>query len=69
MREHRYALTPGRYVGAEEAEEDDEAFEEKMARLVGQLADQMAESARLDDEIRTNLKEVGLWAMPAKESA
>jgi type I restriction enzyme M protein len=66
VREHKYALTPGRYVGAEEAEDDDEAFEEKMARLVGHLAEQMAESARLDEEIRTNLEEIGLWTLPAK---
>jgi len=60
---HKYALTPGRYVGAEEAEEDDEAFEEKMERLVGRLAKEMAESARLDEEIRTTLKEIGLWTV------
>jgi type I restriction enzyme M protein len=69
VREHRYALTPGRYVGAEETEEDDEAFEEKMARLVGHLAEEMAESVRLDEEIRANLKEIGLWITPANESA
>jgi type I restriction enzyme M protein len=65
IRNHRYALTPGRYVGAEEAEEDDEAFEEKMQRLVGQLSKEMDESDRLDEEIRTNLKAIGLWTIPA----
>ncbi|RII29180.1 MAG: DNA methyltransferase [Geobacter sp.] len=69
VREHKYALTPGRYVGAEEAEEDDEAFDEKMARLVGHLAEQMTESERLDKEIRANLEEIGLWTLPAKQSA
>ncbi|BEH09888.1 class I SAM-dependent DNA methyltransferase [Geobacter sulfurreducens subsp. ethanolicus] len=59
VREHKYALTPGRYVGAEEAEEDDETFEEKMQRLVGQLGKEMVESARLDEEIRRNLSEIG----------
>jgi type I restriction enzyme M protein len=59
VREHTYALTPGRYVGAEVAEEDDETFEEKMQRLVGQLGKAMAESSRLDEEIRRNLVEIG----------
>jgi len=59
VREHKYALTPGRYVGAEEAEEDDEGFEEKMKRLVGQLGKEMVESARLDKEIQRNIAEIG----------
>lgn len=59
VRGHKYALTPGRYVGTAEAEEDDETFEEKMQRLVGQLGKEMAESARLDEEIRQNLLEIG----------
>jgi type I restriction enzyme M protein len=59
VREHRYALTPGRYVGAEDTEEDDEGFELKMQRLVGQLGREMGESARLDEEIRRNLTEIG----------
>lgn len=59
VREHKYALTPGRYVGAVETEEDDEGFEEKMQRLVGQLGKEMVESARLDVEIRRNLAEIG----------
>jgi type I restriction enzyme M protein len=54
-------LTPGRYVGAEDAIEDDEPFEEKMARLVGELEAQFAESARLETAIRRNLKGLGLW--------
>jgi type I restriction enzyme M protein len=56
---HKYALTPGRYVGAEEVEEDDETFEEKMERLVEQLGKEMSESTRLDEEIRNNLTEIG----------
>ena len=39
--EHGHVLTPGRYVGAEEVEDDDEAFAEKMQRLTKQLGDQM----------------------------
>lgn len=59
VREHKYALTPGRYVGAEEAEEEDETFEDKMQRLAGQLGKEMVETTRLDEEIRRNLAEIG----------
>jgi len=56
---HGYVLTPGRYVGAEEIEDDGEPFEEKMARLTAQLEEQFQESARLEAEIRKNLKVLG----------
>jgi type I restriction enzyme M protein len=56
---HGYVLTPGRYVGAAEAEEDDEPFEEKMQRLVATLEDQFAESARLEQVIRESLRGLG----------
>lgn len=56
---HSYVLTPGRYVGAAEAEEDGEPFEEKMARLADTLEDQLAESARLESDIRAALSGVG----------
>ena len=59
IRKHEHVLTPGRYVGAEEQEEDGEAFAEKMARLTAQLAEQFAESARLEAEIRKNLGGLG----------
>jgi type I restriction enzyme M protein len=59
IRQHGYVLTPGRYVGAPEQEEDDEPFEAKMARLVAQLAEQQAEARRLDEAIWRNLKELG----------
>ena len=52
-------LTPGRYVGAEAAEEDDEPFADKMARLVADLRAQQAEAARLDAAIAANLRELG----------
>ncbi len=52
-------LTPGRYVGAEEAEDDGEPFEEKMERLVATLREQQAEAARLDEAIAANLRELG----------
>ena len=53
--QHSYVLTPGRYVGAEEAEEEGEPFEEKMTRLVSELNAQFAESAKLEQQIKTNL--------------
>lgn len=56
---HGYVLTPGRYVGAEETEDDDEPFEEKMGRLMAKLDAQFQESARLEKEIRENLRGVG----------
>ncbi|MGE0201769.1 MAG: type I restriction-modification system subunit M [Candidatus Melainabacteria bacterium] len=56
---HGFVLTPGRYVGAAEAEEDAEPFDEKMKRLTGLLKEQMAESHRLDDEIKKQLTRVG----------
>lgn len=59
IRKHSHILTPGRYVGAEEEEEDKEAFEEKMKRLTAELAKQMQESRRLDEEIKKNLEKVG----------
>jgi type I restriction enzyme M protein len=59
IRQHGYVLTPGRYVGAPEQEEDDEPFEAKMARLVAQLAEQQAEARRLDEAIWKNLRELG----------
>ncbi|MDI1313366.1 class I SAM-dependent DNA methyltransferase [Prosthecobacter sp.] len=56
---HGYVLTPGRYVGAEDAEDDGEPFEEKMARLITELEGQFKESAKLEKAIKTNLKELG----------
>ncbi len=53
---HGHVLTPGRYVGAEAAGDDDEPFEEKMKRLRAQLEEQFAESARLEKVIRENLR-------------
>jgi len=56
IRAHGHVLTPGRYVGAEEIEDDGEPFEEKMKRLTTTLEDQFAESAKLEKAIRQNLK-------------
>jgi type I restriction enzyme M protein len=56
---HGYVLTPGRYVGAEDAEDDDEPFEEKMRRLVATLEQQFVESALLETAIRKYLAGLG----------
>ena len=59
IEKHGWVLTPGRYVGALEGEDDGEAFADKMARLVAQLDEQFAESARLETAIRENLGRLG----------
>lgn len=59
IQKHDYILTPGRYVGTAESEEDDEPFADKMTRLTATLAEQLAESAKLEEEIKKNLKGLG----------
>jgi type I restriction enzyme M protein len=59
IRKHEHVLTPGRYVGAEEQADDGEAFADKMARLTAQLAEQFAESAKLEGEIKKSLAGLG----------
>ena len=54
-----YILTPGRYVGIEEKEDDDEPFEEKMDRLTSELSEMFAKSHELEDEIRRKLGAIG----------
>lgn len=54
-----FALTPGRFVGAPESEEDEIEFEEKMAELTDQLADQLVESEQLDIQVRRSLHTLG----------
>ena len=56
IRAQGYVLTPGRYVGAAELEEDDEPFEQKMARLAKELEMQFEENDQLEKTIRKNLK-------------
>jgi len=56
---HEFVLTPGRYVGAEEVDDDGEPFEGKMERLSERLLAQMASGSALDDEIRSVLGELG----------
>ena len=56
---HDYILTPGRYVGIKEQEEDKEPFDEKMKRLTGELSELFEESHKLEAEIRKQLKSIG----------
>lgn len=58
IKENDFVLTPGRYVGAEEVEEDDEAFADKMQRLTSELSDQFAKSHELEAKIRANLEKI-----------
>jgi type I restriction enzyme M protein len=59
IRKNGFVLTPGRYVGAEDAVDDGEPFEEKMGRLTVKLGEQFKESERLEKEIAGNLKKMG----------
>ncbi|RXR26360.1 SAM-dependent DNA methyltransferase [Oerskovia turbata] len=58
IKEAGYALTPGRYVGAAEVEDDGEPIEDKIARLTGELFAQFEESARLEAVVREQLGRV-----------
>ena len=65
---HGHVLTPGRYVGAEAVEDNGDPFEEKMPRLVAALHAQFAESAKLEQAIKANLKGLGYESeQPDKE--
>lgn len=59
VRKNEHILTPGRYVGTEEIEEDKEEFEEKMKKLTNELGEQFKKSKELEEEIRKNLKGIG----------
>jgi len=59
IRHHNHILTPGRYVGAAEVEDDGEPFEEKMARLTSALREQSAQAEKLDQIIWANLEDIG----------
>jgi type I restriction enzyme M protein len=59
VRKHGYMLTPGRYVGAEAAQDDREPFDEKMKGLTATLLQQTEQAAKLSARIAANLKELG----------
>jgi type I restriction enzyme M protein len=57
--QHGHVLTPGRYVGAEEVEDNDEDFVTRMQKLTEKLGEQMAKGAELDALIRAKLGGLG----------
>ena len=59
IRKQDYILTPGRYVGIEEQEDDGEPFEEKMERLTNELSELFKKSHDLEQEIREKLGAIG----------
>lgn len=59
IRKHNYVLTPGRYVGIKDEEDDGIPFEEKMAELTAKLKEQMSEEKRLNAEIKKQLAKIG----------
>ena len=60
IQKHNYVLTPGRYVGITDAVDDGIPFEEKMAKLTGELREQIVEEGRLNEEIKKQLEKVGI---------
>lgn len=59
IKSNDYVLTPGRYVGVEDTEDDGIPFEEKMKNITSDLSKQFEESRRLEEEIKKNLKAIG----------
>ena len=59
IRTHDYVLTPGRYVGIEEAEDDGISFEEKMNKLTSELSALFRNSHAIEKQIVINLKDIG----------
>ncbi len=59
IQKHNHILTPGRYVGVAEVEDDGEPFEEKMERLTKQLYKQFEEGKELEDAITKNMEALG----------
>ena len=59
IEKYGHVLTPGRYVGAAEVEDDGEPFDQKMDRLTAELGECFAEADRLKDRIRANLEGLG----------
>ena len=59
IKRNSYALTPGRYVGSKELEEDDGEVPERMEKLTTELSYLMEEEKKLNDEIKNNLRSIG----------
>ena len=66
IEKHGFVLTPGRYVGAEEVEDDGEPFEVKYPRFLAELEEQFAEGERLTAVIRENLGRLNNGGLNAK---
>ncbi len=60
IRKHKFVLTPGRYVGIPDEEDDGVPFEEKIAALTRELREQMEEEERLNAQIREQLRKIGV---------
>lgn len=59
IKENRYIVTPGRYVGVKEDDGDNEPFEQKMERLTAELREEFQKSEELEESIEKSLQEVG----------
>ncbi len=59
IRKHQYILTPGRYVGIPEEEDDGIPFEDKMKDLTQQLKKQMNKEKEMNQEIKEQLGKIG----------
>lgn len=68
VRKHKHVLTPGRYVGIPDEEDDGVPFEDKMAALTKELAQQMEQAQALDARIKENLAKVGLPVLKNRQT-
>ena len=59
IEKNNYVLTPGRYVGIEEVEDEGISFEEKMTELTKTLSGQFKKSRELEEEIKKQLASIG----------
>ena len=60
IQKHSYVLTPGRYVGIPDEEDDGIPFEDKMQTLTATLKEQMDKEQQLNEEIATQLAKIGM---------
>jgi len=60
IQKHKHVLTPGRYVGIPDEEDDGIPFEDKMADLSATLKEQMEKEAQLNQEIKDQLSNIGV---------
>jgi len=60
IRSHTHILTPGRYVGVEKKQDDEEPYEEIIERVTKELAELFHRSKRLEEGIKKNLEEIGI---------